>query len=77
MTIYEFNILPFVDKYETGIDEGLLLYNHVTKEEVYECYSFDTFFVEVAFDNENSVVEIRSYKTGEMLNKFFGNIEYQ
>lgn len=77
MTIYEFNILSFMEQYETGIDEGLFLYNHVTKEEIYECYSFDTFFIEVAFDNENSVIEIRSYKTGEMLNTFSGKIEYQ
>ena len=52
MTLYEFNILSFEDKY-TAIDNGLLLYNDVTKEEVYECYSFDTFFVEVVYYNEN------------------------
>jgi hypothetical protein len=75
MTLYEFNILSFEDKYKTSTEKSLLLYNYITKEEIYESYSFDTFFVEIVYDNENAVSEIRSYKTGEMLNKFSGKIE--
>ncbi len=51
MTLYKFNILSFEDKYNTAIDYGLYLYVYVTKAEVYECYSFDTFFVEVVYDD--------------------------
>jgi len=74
MTLYDFNILSFEDKYKTAID-SLFLYVYVTKAEVYECYSFDTFFVEIVYDDENAIIEFRSYKTGEMLNKFSGMIE--
>ena len=75
MTLYEFNILSFEDKYNTGIDNGVFLYVYKTKAEVYECYSFETFFVEAVYDDENAVIEFRSYKTGEMLNEFSGRIE--
>ena len=75
MTLYEFNILSFEDKYKTAID-SLFLYVYVTKAEVYECYSFDTFFVEVVYDDENAIIEFRSYRTGEMLNEFSGKIEF-
>lgn len=74
MTLNGFNILSFENKYKT-VDNGNLLYMYRTKEEIYECYSFDTFFIEVVYDDENAIIEFRSYKTGEMLNKFSGMIE--
>jgi len=75
MTLDEFNILSFRDKYKTALENGIILYNYVTKAEAYECYSFNTFFVEMVYDDENAIIEFRSFKTGEMLNKFSGKIE--
>jgi len=74
MTINEFNILSFADKYNVAIDNGIFLYNFVTKDEVYECYSFENFTVEIVYDDENAVIELRSFETGEMVNKFSGKI---
>ncbi|SFZ91328.1 hypothetical protein SAMN05428642_1022 [Flaviramulus basaltis] len=75
MTINEFNILSFENKYEIATYKGLFLYNYVTKEEVYDCYSFDTFSVEIVYDDESAIIEIRSFENGEMINNFSGRIE--
>jgi hypothetical protein len=75
MTINEFNILSFQDKYEIATYKGLFLYNYATKEEVYDCYSFDSFSVEIIYDNENAITEIRSFENGEIINNFSGRIE--
>jgi hypothetical protein len=75
MTIDEFNILSFQNKYEVATYNGLFLYHYATKDEVYECYSFTTFSVDIIYDDENAITEIRSYDDGEIVNNFYGRIE--
>ncbi|WP_040254125.1 hypothetical protein [Psychroserpens mesophilus] len=62
MTLAEFNMLSFNDKYK-AMDRGVFLYNYLTNEEAYECYSFDKFFIEVVYNEENSIIEFRSFET--------------
>ena len=71
MTLYEFNILTLEEKQATVWDKGTFLDNYVTKEERCNCYAIDKFFVEVVYDAEhNTITEIRSFKTGHLLDKY-------
>lgn len=74
MTLYEFNNLEFNDKYETVINQGVFLDNHVSELERCNCYAIDMFFVEIVYHSEtNTITEFRSFKTGEKLDKYFKN----
>ena len=71
MTLYEFNILTLEEKQASVWDKGTFLDNYVTKEERCNCYAIDKFFVEVVYDAEhNTITEIRSFKTGYLLDKY-------
>ena len=71
MTLYEFNSLEFNDKMEVVNNEGTFLDNYVTTIERLNCYAVDRFFVEVVYDAErNTITEIRSFKTGQSLDKY-------
>tara|TARA_R110002049_G_scaffold266150_2_gene442269 strand:- start:478 stop:681 length:204 start_codon:yes stop_codon:yes gene_type:complete len=61
MTLTEFNILTFEDKYKTALDRSVFLYNNSSEGEKYECYSFTTFTVEIVFDDKNEIIEFRSF----------------
>jgi hypothetical protein len=52
MTLYEFNILSFEDKYKAVIEQGTFLDNFVSKTERCNCYAIDKFFVEVVYNPE-------------------------
>ena len=76
MTLYEFNILTLEEKQASVWDKGTFLDNYVTKEERCNCYAIDKFFVEVVYDAEhNTITEIRSFKTGYLLDKYSLNFE--
>ena len=71
MTLYEFNILTLEEKQASVWDKGTFLDNYVTKEERCNCYAIDKFFVEVVYDAEhNTITELRSFKTGHLLDKY-------
>jgi len=71
MTLYQFNSLTLEEKQATVWDKGVFLDNHITKSEKCNCYAIDKFFVEVVYDSEhNTITEIRSFKTGESLDKY-------
>lgn len=73
MTLYEFNILSFEDKYKAVIEQGIFLDNYVTKTTRLNCYAIDKFFVEVVYNSEsNTVTEVKSFKYGHELDKYSG-----
>lgn len=71
MTLYEFNVLELNERMEAVNQYGTFLDNYVTKDIRINCYAIDKFFVEVVYDAEhNTITEIRSFKTGKLLNKY-------
>jgi hypothetical protein len=71
MTLYEFNSLSFKDQYKTVIEYGTFLDNYVSNSERANCYALYKFFVEVIYDQDkNQVTEIKSFKTGYLLDKY-------
>jgi len=49
----------------------VFLDNHLTEKERCNCYAIDKFFVEVVYDAEHNVItEVRSFKTGNSLDKY-------
>jgi hypothetical protein len=53
---------------------GTFLDNHVTEKERCNLYPIDKFFVEVVYDAEhNTITELRSFKTGYLLDNYSNN----
>ena len=60
MTLYEFNLLDII---ETD--------NHITKDEKFNLYAINMFFVEVCYNSlENKISGIKSFKSGHLLDKY-------
>jgi hypothetical protein len=71
MTLYEFNILDLNERMEAVNQLGAFIDNHLTKSERCNLYAINMFFVEVVYDAEyNTITEIRSFKTGHLLDKY-------
>ena len=71
MTLYEFNLLDFNHRMEAINQYGQFIDNHLNNEERCNLYAIDKFFVEVVYNSEyNTIVEIRSFKTGYLLDKY-------
>jgi len=71
MTLYEFNILGLNERMEAVNQYGTFLDNHITDLEKCNLYSIGMFFVEVVYNPEsNSITELRSFKTGYLLDKY-------
>ena len=76
MTLQEFNVLSFEEKYSTVIEQGIFLDNYITEDIRINCYAIDKFFVEVVYDGEQNVVtEVRSFKYGHSLDKYAPKID--
>ena len=76
MTLYNFNILSFEEKQATVYDIGTFLDNYVTKDIRINCYAIDKFFVELVYDSEfNTITEVRSFKYGHEVEKYFKDIK--
>jgi len=75
MTLYEFNILSFEDRYKAVIEQGVFLDNYITEDIRINCYAIDKFFVEVVYNSgQNSITEVRSFKSGPELEKYTNHI---
>ena len=60
MTLYEFNLLDIIEKD-----------NHITKDEKFNLYAIDLFFVEVCYNSlENKISGIKSFKSGHLLDRY-------
>jgi len=71
MTLYEFNVLELNERMEVVNQQGTFLDNHITKLERCNLYAINKFFVEVFYNADtNTITEIKSFKTGELLNKY-------
>ena len=54
-----------VNQYATFLD------NYITKDIRINCYAIDKFFVEVVYDSKhNTITEVRSFKTGHLMDKY-------
>ncbi len=71
MTLYNFNKLELNERLTLIWDKGTFLENHVTKKERCNLYALFMYFVEVVYDAEqNTITEVRSFKTGHLLDKY-------
>ncbi|WP_229720446.1 hypothetical protein [Winogradskyella helgolandensis] len=71
MELYDFNRLELNEQMEVVNQLGAFIDNHVTKTERCNLYAVDMFFVEVVYNSEyNTITELRSFKTGYLLDKY-------
>ena len=71
MTLYEFNLLDINNQMETVNQLGIYLDNHITKNEKFNLYAIDMFFVEVCYNSlENKISGIKSFKSGHLLDRY-------
>ncbi len=71
MTLYDFNKLELNEQLTIVWNEGVFIDNYIDKIETCNCYAIDKFFVEVVYDAEqNTITEVRSFKTGLLLSKY-------
>ncbi|MFD0963238.1 hypothetical protein ACFQ1O_04360 [Pseudofulvibacter geojedonensis] len=77
MTLYEFNLLNESDQCQTVWDNGTYL-DVVTQDGIkMVLYAIDKFFVEVHYDSEsNKIVGLKSFKHGQILDKYSGDITF-
>jgi hypothetical protein len=60
---------------ETVNQRGIYLDNHITKDEKFNLYAINMFFVEVCYNSlENKISGIKSFKSGNLLDRY-SNIE--
>ena len=56
---------------ETVNQLGIYLDNHITKNEKFNLYAIDMFFVEVCYNSlENKISGIKSFKSGHLLDRY-------
>jgi len=71
MTLYEFNLLDINNQMETINQHGVYLDNHITKNEKFNLYAINMFFVEVRYNSlENKISGIKSFKSGHLLDRY-------
>jgi hypothetical protein len=71
MTLYEFNGLDLNNQMETVNQQGVYLDNHITKNEKFNLYAINMFFVEVCYNSiENKISGIKSFKSGHLLDRY-------
>ena len=71
MKLYEFNLLGINNQMETINQQGVYLDNHITKNEKFNLYAINMFFVEVCYNSlENKISGINSFKSGHLLDKY-------
>jgi hypothetical protein len=71
MKLYKFNLLDINNQMETVNQLGVYLDNHITKNEKFNLYAINMFFVEVCYNLlENKISGIKSFKSGNLLNRY-------
>ena len=71
MKLYEFNLLDINNQMETVNQQGVYLDNHITKDEKFNLYAINMFFVEVCYNSlENKISGIKSFKSGNLLDRY-------
>jgi hypothetical protein len=71
MTLYEFNPLDINNQMETVNQQGVYLDKYINKNEKFNLYAINMFFVEVCYHSlENKISGIKSFKSGNLLNRY-------
>jgi hypothetical protein len=71
MTLYEFNPLDIKNQMETVNQQGVYLDKYINKNEKFNLYAINMFFVEVCYNSlENKISGIKSFKSGNLLNRY-------
>jgi hypothetical protein len=71
MTLYEFNPLDIKNQMETVNQQGVYLDKYINKNEKFNLYAINMFFVEVCYHSlENKISGIKSFKSGNLLNRY-------
>ena len=71
MTLYEFNLLDINNQMEAVNQQGVYLDNHITKDEKFNLYAINMFFVEVCYNSlENKITNIKTFKSGHLLDRY-------
>ena len=71
MTLYEFNLLNINNQMEIVNQKSVYLDNHITKDEKFNLYAINMFFVEVCYNSiENKISGIKSFKSGHLLDRY-------
>jgi hypothetical protein len=69
------NFNDFTDTQNNYNQQGVYLDNHITKDEKFNLYAINMFFVEVCYNSlENKISGIKSFKSGKLLDRY-SNIE--
>jgi len=64
------------DKLKSVWSRGQFIDNYITDIERTNLYGIDKFYVDVVYDpDSNKIVEVRSFKTGKCLEKYFPEIK--
>ncbi len=74
LSINEFNLLGNSKKITIVWSRGTFLGTHISETETLSCYSVCMFFVECVYDMNKNIVEIRSFESGQRLNKYKSNL---
>ncbi len=76
MTLYDYKMLSEDEQWDTLWDKGKFLANLKIIDKSFSLYAIDKFFVEVVYDAEqNTITEVRSFKTGHLLDKYSVNFD--
>jgi hypothetical protein len=78
MNLYQFNMINKDDKLKSVWKHGTFIDNYITDTEKTNLYGIDKFYVDVVYDADtNEIVEVRSFKTGKCLEKYFPEIQVE
>ena len=65
------NFNDFTDTQNNYNQQGVYLDNHITKDEKFNLYAINMFFVEVCYNSiENKISGIKSFKSGHLLDRY-------
>ncbi len=75
MNLYQFNMLNTDEKLKSVWKYGAFIDNYITDSERTNLYGINKFYVDVVYDPDtNKIVEVRSFKKGKCLEKYFPEI---
>ncbi len=78
MGIYEFNILPEEEQWNTLWDKGKFVTNLKLIDKSYSLYAIDKFFVEVELDPmTDKILSKKVFKHGHCMEKYSGDLGFR
>lgn len=72
MTLYDFNKLSKVEQYSIAFNKASHIKSIKGERLSFILYGLDKFYIELVYESfNNTVVDIRTFKEGPLLNKYF------